>query len=80
NALQARLVAARRCLLLGRLDAAAALLAPVDTDGLAPEPAAVAALASAELALRSLRLDAAEAALAQAEQAAQQAGIPALQA
>ncbi|RTL22218.1 MAG: helix-turn-helix domain-containing protein [Burkholderiales bacterium] len=80
NALQARLVAARRCLLLGRLDAAAALLAPVDTDGLAPAPAAVAALAAAELALRSLRLDAAEAALAQAEQAAQQAGIPALQA
>lgn len=80
NALQARLIAARRCLLLGRLDEAAALLAPVDTLGLPPLPAAVAALAAAELALRPLRMADARAALARAEDAARRAGIPALQA
>jgi hypothetical protein len=80
NALQARLVAARRLLLLGRLDAAAELLAPVDAQGLAPLPAAVAALARAELALRSLRIATAREALAQAQDAAQRSGIPALQA
>jgi hypothetical protein len=78
NALQARLVAARRLLLLGRLDAAAELLAPVDAQGLAPLPAAVAALARAELALRSLNIAAAGEALAQAQDAARRAGIPAL--
>ena len=80
NALQARLIAARRWLLLGRLEAAADLLAPVDTAGLPPLPAAVAALAAAELALRSLRLPAAQQALDHAAAAAQHAGIPALQA
>ncbi|MFG6485516.1 helix-turn-helix domain-containing protein [Roseateles sp. BYS78W] len=80
NALQARLVAARRWLLLGRLDDAAALLAPVDTQGLPPLPAAVAALATAELALRSLRIADAQAALARAEDAAGRTGIAALQA
>jgi len=80
NALQARLIAARRALLLGRLDEAATLLDGVDTQGLPPLPAAVAALAQAELALRSLRVDDAEAALTQAEAAARRADIPALQA
>lgn len=80
NALQARLIAARRCLLLGRLDEAATLLADVDTQGLPPLPAAVAALARAELALRSLRITHAGQALSQAEEAARRAGIPALQA
>ncbi|MDR7298714.1 tetratricopeptide (TPR) repeat protein [Pelomonas aquatica] len=79
NALQASLIAARRWLLLGRLDAAAALL-DVDIDGLPPLTAAVAALARAELALRRLNIADAEAALAQADQAARRAGIPALQA
>jgi hypothetical protein len=80
NALQARLIAARRWLLLGRLDEAAALLADVDTQGLPALPAAVAALAQAELALRSLRIADAQAALGNAEAAVRLAGIPALQA
>ncbi|CAM3766044.1 helix-turn-helix domain-containing protein [Roseateles saccharophilus] len=80
NALQARLIAARRWLLLGRLDAAAELLAPVGSQGLPPLPAAVAALAAAELALRTLRMADAQAALERAEAAARRAGIPALQA
>lgn len=80
NALQALLIAARRCLLLGRLEEAAALLAEVDTQGLPALPAAVAALAQAELALRSLRIADAQAALDNAEAAARAAGVPALQA
>jgi hypothetical protein len=80
NALQARLIAARRLLLLGRLDAAAALLAPVDDTALPPLLAAVAALASVELALRSLRVHEARQALRQAQQAAARADVPALQA
>ncbi|KQW46572.1 MULTISPECIES: hypothetical protein [unclassified Roseateles] len=80
NALQARLIAARRWLLLGRLDMAAALLAPVDIATLPPLLAAVAALASVELALRSLRVNDARQALHQAQQAAARADVPALQA
>ena len=56
NALQARLIAARRLLLLGRLDEAAAALARLDARGLPPSLAAVAELTAAELALRSLRI------------------------
>ena len=78
NALQARLIAARRLLLLGRLDEAAAALAPLDARGLPPSLAAVAELAAAELALRSLRPDAALAALARAHEAAGRARVPAL--
>src|SRR6478735_9119441 len=66
NALQARLIAARRLLLLGRLDEAAAALA------------ALAELAAAELALRSLRPGAAQAALARAREAAGRSRVPAL--
>ncbi|MDR7270498.1 tetratricopeptide (TPR) repeat protein [Pelomonas saccharophila] len=80
NALQARLIAARRQLLLGRLDEAAALLAPLDGQALPPLPAAVAALATAELALRSLRLADVRTALARAQEAALRSGVPALQA
>lgn len=80
NALHARLIAARRLLLLGRLDDAAAALARVDAHGLPPSLAAVAELNTAELALRSLRTDAARAALARAHVAADRARIPALQA
>ena len=58
NALQARLIAARRLLLLGRLDEAAAALARLDARGLPPSLAAVAELTAAELALRSLRIGA----------------------
>ncbi len=78
NALQARLIASRRALLLGRLDEAAATLAALDLQGAPPMLAAVAALAQAELALRSLRTEAARAALARAQQAALRAGVPAL--
>src|SRR5688500_6685957 len=56
NAMQARLIAVRTSLLLGRLDDAAAALAGGDMDpGAAPALQAVAALAAAELALRGLR-------------------------
>jgi hypothetical protein len=78
NALQARLIAARKLLLLGRLDDAEAALALLDTRGLAPSLAAVAELSAAELALRSLRIGTAHAALARAHEAAERARVPAL--
>ena len=78
NALQARLVTARRLLLLGRLDQAAAALARLDASGLPPSLAAVAELTAAELALRSLRTGAARDALARAHDAAERARVPAL--
>lgn len=78
NALQARLIAARRLVLIGRLDDAAAMLAPVQARGLPPLLAAVAELTAAELALRSLRVGAARAALARAHEAASGARVPAL--
>jgi hypothetical protein len=101
NALQARLIAARRLLLLGRLDETAAALAllapsfaplgssavspasataPVDARILPPSLAAVSELAAAELALRTLRIGAAQAALTRAHEAAHLARVPALQA
>src|SRR5688500_8512957 len=78
NALHARLSAVRRLLLLGRLDEAAAALATLDTRGLPPSLGAVAELATAELALRSLRTADAQAALARARAAAERADVPAL--
>jgi hypothetical protein len=79
NATHARLIGVRRLLLLGRLaDAAQALAAAGAPDGLPPALQAVAALAAAELALRSLRTDAALDALARADAAAGQARVPAL--
>ncbi|MDM0067300.1 helix-turn-helix domain-containing protein [Variovorax sp. J31P207] len=78
NALQARLIAARRLLLLGRLDEATAALAQLDAQGLPASLAAVAELAAAELALRSLRIGPAQAALARADEAAGRARVPAL--
>lgn len=80
NALQARLIAARRLLLLGRLREAGEALASLDAHHLHPALAAVAALVEAELALRSLRIDAARVALARARDAAALAGVPALRA
>jgi hypothetical protein len=78
NALHARLIAVRRLLLLGRLDEAASSLAGLDADGLPPSLLAVAELAAAELALRSLHTAAARAALARAHEAAERARVPAL--
>lgn len=87
NALQARLIAVRRLLLLGRLQEAEAALGPLDDplhgdDEASGPPAlrAVAALTAAELAWRSLRTAPAQAALARAHATAQRAGVPALQA
>ncbi|NZA25447.1 helix-turn-helix domain-containing protein [Luteimonas sp. SJ-92] len=78
NALQARLIAARRLLLLGRLDEAADGLTTVDVGGMPPSLVAVAELATAELALRSLRTGPASEALERAQQAAAAAGVPEL--
>jgi len=78
NALQARLIIARRLLLLGRLDDAAAALSRLDTSGLPPSFVAIAELAAAELALRSLRTGPAADALARAHEAAKRARVPAL--
>jgi biotin operon repressor len=78
DALHARLVAARRCLLLGRLAHALEWLQGVDPRTLPPTLAAVAELASAQVALRSLRSGQARAALARAHQAAYRSGIPSL--
>jgi len=78
NALQARLIAVRRLLLLGRLEEAAASLAPLDASGLPPSLTAIAELAAAELALRSLDTAAAQAALRRAFDAAERARVPAL--
>ena len=78
NALQVRLIAARRLLLLGQLDEAAAELARLDTRGIPPSLAVVAELIAAELALRSLRTGPALEALARAQEAAERARVPAL--
>ncbi len=85
NALQARLIAARRLLLLGRSDEARAALARLDARGLPPSLQAIAELAEAELELRSLRAGPAQAAfaraqeaLARAHEAANRARVPAL--
>jgi hypothetical protein len=78
NVLQARLIAARRLLQLGRLGEAAAALARIDPRGLPQSLAAMVELTAAELALRCLRTGAAQAALARAHEAAVRAQVPAL--
>jgi hypothetical protein len=78
NALQACLIAVRRLLLLGRLGEAASALVRLDVRGLPPSLLAVAELATAEVALRSLRTAPAQAALARAHEAAERARVPAL--
>ena len=83
NALHARLIAARRLLLIGRLAEAEDSLGTLATPHPrhhAPALQAVAALLQAELALRALRLAPARAALAVAQAQAALAGVPALQA
>ena len=78
NALHARLIAVRRLLLLGRLDEAASALSRLDARFLPPSLLAVAELATAEVALRSLRTAPARAALVRAHDAAVRARVPAL--
>ncbi|RYF56544.1 MAG: helix-turn-helix domain-containing protein, partial [Comamonadaceae bacterium] len=82
NALQARLVAARKLILLGKLhDASEALAGAQAADAAArlpPSLIAVAELAAAELALRALHIGTARTALQRAQQAANQSGVPAL--
>jgi hypothetical protein len=78
NALQARLIAVRRLVLLGRLEEAAAALGRLDGRGMPPSLSAVAELTAAELALRSLSTGPAQAALVRAHEAAERARVPAL--
>ncbi len=80
NAQQARLIAVRRLLLLGRIDDAAVALDGLDRHGLPAASLAVAELAAAEVALRRLHTAAAQAALDRAQGAAGRAHHPALQA
>ena len=78
NALHARLVTARRLLLLGCLKEASSALGRPDIDGLPPSLVAATELAAAELALRSLAIGPARAALDRAQEAAERARVPAL--
>jgi DNA-binding transcriptional ArsR family regulator len=80
NALYARLVVARRQLLVGELAAAERTLGAVDVAaaGAPPALAARAELTRAEVALRRVRVADAAAALGRAHAAAHAAGIPAL--
>lgn len=79
NALHARLIGARRQLLVGEIEAAERTLAAVDIDADAPPAlAARVELTRAELALRRVRAADADAAFGRAHAAAVTAGIPAL--
>ena len=78
NALHARLIAIRRLLLLGRIDDAERALARLEVRHVPPALLAVAELAAADVALRSIRTGPARAALERAQAAAQRAFIPAL--
>jgi hypothetical protein len=78
NALHARLIDARRQLLLGRLADTADTLRALEGRALPPPLRAVAELVSAEVALRSLHTRAARAALDRAHAAAERADVPAL--
>src|SRR5690606_19035986 len=69
NALQARLIAMRRLLLLGRIDEAQAIQIELDTPGLPVSLTAVAELTITELALRSLHIASAREALVRAQEA-----------
>ena len=78
NAVHARYLEARRLLLIGRIDEAERTLADLDLAPLPPASRTVHELVVAGIALRRLRTKAARAALARAQEAARQAGIPAL--
>ncbi|CAM5767160.1 hypothetical protein LMIY3S_02068 [Labrys miyagiensis] len=78
NAAHARHLAARRLLLLGRLDAAEQVLAGIGSHSLPPALRAAHELVVAGIAMRRLRAAEARAAVARAGRAAVEAGIPAL--
>src|SRR4051794_38637804 len=78
NAAQARHLAVRRLLLIGRLDEAERTLAELDPAPFPPASRTAHELLVAGIALRRLRTKAARAALARAERAARHARIPAL--
>lgn len=78
NAAYARYLQARRLLLTGRLDDSERTLAELDPAALPPASRASCELVVAGIAIRRLRTATARAALVRAEQAARQAGIPAL--
>ncbi|MGH8446929.1 MAG: helix-turn-helix domain-containing protein [Solimonas sp.] len=80
NAAHARHLELRRLVLIGRLDQAERLLATLDPAPLPPPLRATHELLAAGIALRRLHMRAAREALARAQHAAQQSGIPALQA
>lgn len=78
NAAHARNLAARRLLLLGRLDEAERLLSGLDPTPLPPASRAAYELTVAGVAIRRLKTNETRAALARAATAARQADIPAL--
>lgn len=78
NAAHAGYLAARRLLLIGRLDAAARTLEAIDPAALPPASRAAAWLVAAGIAMRRIEAAPAHAALDRATAAARQAAIPAL--
>ena len=78
NAAHARYLEVRRDLLIGRLDEAERALAKIDPTPLPPASRTAHELVVAGIAMRRLRTKEARKALARAENAARQAGIPAL--
>ena len=78
NAAHARYLQVRRLLLMGRLDEAERVLADLDPTPFPPASRAAHQLVVAGIAMRRLQTGEARTALARAEQAARQAGIPAL--
>ncbi|MEQ1952204.1 helix-turn-helix domain-containing protein [Mesorhizobium sp. CN2-181] len=80
NAAQAGCLAARRLLLIGRIEEAGRVLSEIDPAPLSPASRAGYELAAAGIAIRRLHTETARAALARAVRAAQAAGIEALEA
>jgi tetratricopeptide (TPR) repeat protein len=78
NAAHARYLEVRRLLLIGRLDEAERMLGELDPAPFPPAWRAAHALVVTGIAMRRLRTQAARAALDRAEDAAREAGIPAL--
>ena len=80
NAAYARLLQARRSLLIGRVDEAETMIARLDSMRLSPASRTVHELLVAGIATRRLRIGAARAALSRATDAAVEARVPALMA